>query len=108
MPGKKSLQKEIDDLRAQVKAIQNELQSEVPSDLQNQEVRETDMLSEENNLDELQTAAMMHMDPAKIPMQVEEAIKNLTETAEKEIGERPIAAVASAFLLGLLLGRISS
>lgn len=107
MPGKKSLQKEIDDLRTQVEALRNEQQSAEVSDSKNLDDSVQEQPLTADQLKNLQAMAMTETDPAKLSEQVEEAIKNLTKTAENEIGERPIAAVASAFLLGLLLGRIS-
>lgn len=106
MPRKKSLKKEIDDLRTQVEALRMERQSEIPSDFQNPDTSVQNQLFTADELKDLNDATAMETDPSNLSRQVEEAIKNLTKSAENEIGERPIAAVASAFLLGLLLGRI--
>jgi len=38
----------------------------------------------------------------------EKAVHDLAETVESDIAEHPVAAVGSAFLLGLLIGRLSA
>lgn len=48
---------------------------------------------------------------AQVPEQLrdfEKAIKDLAETVEHDIAERPVAAVGAAFLLGILIGRLSA
>ncbi len=48
---------------------------------------------------------------AHIPEQFREfetAIRDLAEAVETDIAEHPVAAVGAAFLLGILIGRLSS
>ena len=45
--------------------------------------------------------------PAKFE-EIQKAVQELADTVESDIAEQPVASVAAAFLLGILIGRLSA
>jgi ElaB/YqjD/DUF883 family membrane-anchored ribosome-binding protein len=45
--------------------------------------------------------------PAKL-QEIQKTVQELADTVESDISERPVASVAAAFVLGILIGRLSA
>jgi len=55
---------------------------------------------------EVHAVAAAHGEIEKLLRDLEEGLKGAADEAGELVGEHPLAAVASAFLLGLVVGRI--
>ena len=95
MAKKKSLRAEVDVLRAELEALRAERASPEKT-----VVPETDDV--ETTREDSDKGAMF---PGSTD--IEQAISEFVESTKEELAERPAMAVAVAFLLGILIGRLS-
>jgi len=96
MAKRKTLRLEVDQLRAEIAALQAERASQQAS-----------ASATEAGPSSGSDAAAAETGGNGEAGDLERAIAEFTETAEKEIAEHPAIAVGMAFLLGLLVGRLT-
>ena len=100
MADNKKLDKEIAALRAEVDALNEALSIESSE--------ATAASGAGANTVAREAAALLG---GQLPEQLqdfEKAVRDLAETVESDIAEHPVAAVGAAFLLGVLIGRLSA
>ncbi len=93
-------------IAAELAALRAEIEA-----LKVQQASNTEAVSKGNGEPGPQSAGGFMDTAAHIPEQFREfeiAIRDLAEAVETDIAEHPVAAVGAAFLLGILIGRLSA